>query len=339
MLEEKPEEAEQSLIEMYKDAEALDLNIRMLWRFGAMRERRDLIDRARTDYIEGRCYSTVLVLLAVMDGFVNDLDPARRRGLHTRTPDEMQAWDSVVGHHQGLTNAHETFTRTFKRVSNEPVHELYRNGIVHGVLVNFDNDVVATKAWNRLFAVADWAKSLERAEVPAEPRPRWRDLFRQIDENARTKKALGSWTPHTVESGDPEFITDPVFAATVEYLDAWSARNYGAMAHLVASILAEDTHGQTAGMLRDGYDHLALSSYSVGTLDFTAPAVCEVAIRVVINGDERAARVRWIRERSDGSPATPSQEGEWRLAPWQPNVILRPHDDDSHAERPEDPPT
>jgi len=45
------------------------------------------------------------VLIAVMDGAVNDLEPGNRRGLHTREDHEMVAWDSVTAHHLGLKNA------------------------------------------------------------------------------------------------------------------------------------------------------------------------------------------------------------------------------------------
>jgi hypothetical protein len=57
----------------------------------------------------------VLTLLSVMDGFVNDVDHGERRGLHARDADEMGAWDSVVGHHMGLTHAHLSFTKPFRR--------------------------------------------------------------------------------------------------------------------------------------------------------------------------------------------------------------------------------
>jgi hypothetical protein len=146
--------AEQELLEVYADAETLRFMVGRLWRFEAMRSRLSLLDRAREDHAAGRYYAVVLVLLAVMDGFVNDVDVQRRRGLHARAADELAAWDSVVGHHLGLTSAHHTFTRSFFKTSDKPVHELYRNGIVHGTLTKFDNAIVASKAWNRLFAVA-----------------------------------------------------------------------------------------------------------------------------------------------------------------------------------------
>src|SRR5262249_15562979 len=119
--------------------------------------------------------ATVHVLLSVMDGFVNEFESVRR-GLHARETEDLNAWDSVVGHHMGLTSAHRTFTKSKGATSEEPVCELYRNGIVHGMLLDYDNDVVATKAWNRLFAVMDWAKAREKEQEPAKPQPTWREV-------------------------------------------------------------------------------------------------------------------------------------------------------------------
>jgi hypothetical protein len=103
-----PDQAEQRLVEHYRDPEALRLMIGRVRNHPAMRPRNHLIERAEADFFERRHYSTVFLLLSVMDGFVNDIDQQQRRGLHTRTPEEMVAWDSVVGHHMGLTNAHRT---------------------------------------------------------------------------------------------------------------------------------------------------------------------------------------------------------------------------------------
>ena len=50
-----------------------------------------------------------------MDGFVNDFEPDVRRGLASRDPDAMTAWDSVVGHHMGLTNALKAYKTIKKR--------------------------------------------------------------------------------------------------------------------------------------------------------------------------------------------------------------------------------
>lgn len=261
-------EAERKLIDLYGDHETLEFMIRQLNRFPQLRDRMKLIERARIDYEEGRHYSVVLVLLAVMDGFVNDLDPQARRGLHTREADEMSAWDSVVGHHLGLTNAHKTFIKGFYRISNDEVHELYRNGIMHGMLTNFDNDIVSTKAWNRLFAVVDWATSLERQAVPPKPEPTWSELAQKIRKNAETKKALESWQPKITTEGDPGFANDPVHELAADYLAAWRRKNYGKMAQALSPLVRMETDGQSAGMVREQYDLYELTDFAIRKVEF-----------------------------------------------------------------------
>jgi hypothetical protein len=69
------------------------------------------------------------------------------------------------------------------------LYELYRNGIIHGTLLNYDNDVVATKAWNRLFAVVDWAKARTKEQQPPRAEPTWWEVFAQLADNARKERA------------------------------------------------------------------------------------------------------------------------------------------------------
>lgn len=321
------DQAERAFIEIYKDPGTLDFMVRMLMRFSGLRARMRLIESAREDYATGRHYSTVLVLLAVMDGFVNDFD-VTHRGLHTRAEEEMVAWDSIVGHHLGLTNAHRTFTKSFSRTSAEEVHELYRNGIMHGNLVNFNNDIVATKAWNRLFAVADWATSRQKQSKPEEPEPTWRELLAKIRQNEEAKKALAEWKPHVVAEDDAGFHDEPVYRVTADYLSCWQKRNYGRMAELVATLMRGATHGETARMVRESCSGFELAAYSIHRLDFQAAAVCEVEVSLVLAGEVTRAQMRWIREGEDGMAAMPNQPGEWRLAIWTPSAMINRADGD-----------
>ena len=147
------EEAEQRFIDLYRDNDNLTSWIRRLSGVEGLRERAHQIERALEHYDTDQFGSTALQLIAVMDGFVNDFEPDQRRGLASRDPDTMTAWDSVVGHHLGLTNALKAFDKTIKKRVDEEVYELHRHGIVHGTVTRFDNVVVATKAWNMLFAL------------------------------------------------------------------------------------------------------------------------------------------------------------------------------------------
>ena len=121
-----PEEAEARLIELYQDLEATKWHLLRLRNVDGLRERHHLLVRAREDYDAGRFDTCAMLLISVMDGFVNDFEANKRKGLAARDADEMVAWDSVTGHHMGLTNALKPFLKTIKKRIDEEVFELHR---------------------------------------------------------------------------------------------------------------------------------------------------------------------------------------------------------------------
>jgi hypothetical protein len=311
--------AEQALIEIYKEREFLRSQIRMMRRFEAMRVRMHLVERALDDYLDGRYYATVLTLLAVMDGFVNDLD-SQHRGLHTRDEDEMHAWDSIVGHHLGLTNAHRTFRKSFSKFSDEPVTELYRNGILHGNLVNFDNDIVATKAWNRLLAVCDWATSREKQAIDPEPKPSWADLLARAKATQEMKAALDAWTPSVLTDRDAEFLEHPAYVLSNEFLSAWHRQNFGRMGELLAAMIQEGTLARTAGMVRDQYDHLRLEGFRILQIELTSPVAANVHVELTLEARTLQAQLLCFHETRSGDLVLTNRPGHWRLVLWTPPV-------------------
>jgi hypothetical protein len=315
-------EAERRLIDFYRDPEQLGVMVGRLRGFPALRSRWPLIERARTDFADERYNTTVALLLFAMDGFVNDLDPAQRRGLHARDADEMVAWNSIVGHHMGLTSAHQTFTHSFRKTSTEEVVELYRHGIVHGMLVNYDNDVVASKAWNRLFAVADWATSRSKAQASVNARPSVRATLRRVRENAAAKEAIDAWVPSAISKGDGAFETDAVVARSHAYLESWQRRNFGAMAELLSPLVAEPNHGRTAGLVRDAFSPEQLDGFAVTRVTYAAPAVAKAEVTLFIEGTELPGALRWIRGDHAGMAVAPNQGGEWQLTSWTRQAMM-----------------
>ncbi|HEX6666763.1 MAG TPA: hypothetical protein VF081_09235 [Solirubrobacterales bacterium] len=91
IIQKPADEAEQALIAYYRESDTLDFMVRHLRRFPPMRAREDLIRRAREDYEADRFDAATLLLITVMDGFVNDVETEQRRGLHARDDDEMVA--------------------------------------------------------------------------------------------------------------------------------------------------------------------------------------------------------------------------------------------------------
>ena len=223
------EEAEQRFIEIYRDEAYLAFWSRWLYSVDGLRERAHQIQRARELYSAGQFDSAALHLIAVMDGFVNDFEPDARRDVSSRDPDDMTAWDSVVGHHLGLTNALKAYNKPIKKRVDEEVYELHRHGIVHGTITRFDNVVVATKAWNMLFAVVDWAATTGKARQPEALKPPLRETFQQMGTTARMKKMLEAWKSSRLSDSDAGFKDHEIHSLTVEFLTSWRERNFGAL--------------------------------------------------------------------------------------------------------------
>ncbi|WP_435192098.1 hypothetical protein [Streptomyces sp. bgisy126] len=321
--------AEQLLIEYYHDPERLELMLLPLRKLPAMRRRFDLVDKARQDYFDGRFYSTIHVLLSVMDGFVNEFETIRR-GLHARKPEELRAWDSVVGHHLGLAHAHKTFTKGRTATQEEPVFELYRNGIVHGSILNYDNITVATKAFNRLLAVADWAVAREKEQRhQAEEPVTWSSVGRQfkqalnaISVQAAVDRADKQWKPTEYRPGNEEFTNHPLYQRTHELLTYWKRRNYGSLTDLMTHDL-HNKHGKSVrSEIRRAFEPFSLDDFEIRAVHQDRAAAGTVLAVLAHSGGERvSAELRWVRENAQAHPSPEPMPGQWRLV-FQPHVFL-----------------
>lgn len=115
----------------------------------------------------------------------------------------LEAWDSIADHHTGLTVLARIFQTGRRKQTTEPLTTPYRNGILHGVDLGYDNQMVATKTWAALFAIRDWALKAEQDLLAAPPEPpqrSWGDLLQQMRENANEKRRLGSVMHFRVDS-------------------------------------------------------------------------------------------------------------------------------------------
>lgn len=318
-----PVVAEARLIVYYKSDEAIAFPLKRLYRFEDLRPRLDLLEKAFADYRAERYYSSVLVLLAVMDGFVNDIDKAARRGLHARPEEEMVAWDSVVGHHLGLSHAHKSFRKGFFKTEDSEVTELFRNGIMHGMLVNFDNDVVATKAWNRLFAVTDMAKSWERQReaAVAPPGPTFRESLRDWMDVQRQRASLDQWQAYDYEPSEDPDERSEVERACVDFLECWQKGRWQLVGRYFIPT-ANISSGKLAVQAKQLYDEHHLSSAKIRCVRHIAAAVAHIDVELVVNGVTHETELRWIHVDDEGEVAPEFDPGRWTLSPYGPSHFL-----------------
>jgi hypothetical protein len=317
-----PSEVEMGLIAHYNNPDNLSFLVRRLYGLPALHKRRGLLTRAQDDYFCERYYACVHVLLSVMDGFVNEFETVRR-GLHAREAEELKAWDSVVGHHMGLTNAHKTFTRAKSVTNEEPIFELYRNGIVHGSQLDYDNVVVATKAWNRLFAVTDWANSTLNQKQPSPTQPSWKELLAQIAETDRVKRANAAWQPSQLLADADGFAEHPLVMSADQFLGLWKQQNYGQMTQLISVEVRDAYKAAMPRQVRLQYESRELAAYKITVIDHTAPGAAVVTVELTMaDGTTAVGRMRWIHEDAAGKPTPSTLAGGWRLLVWSPGVFL-----------------
>jgi hypothetical protein len=317
------EDAEHQFIALYNDPEFLRFAIMRCNGFEALRKRKHLVEKARDDYVAGRYYACIYLLLSIADGFVNELE-REHRGLHTRTSEELSAWDSPISHHKGIGSVQRIFFKQISVTITEPVEELYRNGIMHGTVLNFDNIVVATKAWNMLFAVMDWATAKTKAETPKPPEITWKEVFNQIIENSKDKKLLDAWSSYILRKGDADFEKDPAFVACTDYLEAWLNKNYGRMSKYLSSMIASSYGNAMPKIVREDYAAYALEKFDVLALNHIAASACEIEVKIkVVGKEEKTAMLRWLYEGKEGEiTMLPRGNGEWRLMSWGVTTFL-----------------
>jgi len=320
-------EAESDLINYYSP-ENIRWQLQMMSGIIAFRPRMNLAEKALIDYQEGRYHACVPVVLALLDGLVNELHD-KRRGFFSEEAD-LQAWDSIAGHSKGLNVITKIFNKGRYKTTSEPIDMPYRNGILHGMDLGYDNQTVAAKCWAALFATSDWAKKAEQGELeaqPEEPNPTWRDLIQQIKSNEEDKAQLAAWKPRVVSfdedmpsTGDTSAFPDNTpEQKLVEFLNYWKKNNYGYMAKCLSAIwFRYESENEVISRIREIYVSRKLKQFRLERSIDDAPAITLIKVRLWCEENNKSTEteieVRLICENDSGDPAVRSKSDTcWRI--------------------------
>ncbi len=318
--------AERDLVDHY-DAEQIRHQLIWMGNVKAFRPRLRLAELARVDYVEGRYHACVPVVLALLDGLVNDLGP---RGFFAEGVN-LEAWDSVAAHSSGLAELAKVLGKPCRKTRSESIALPYRHGILHGLDLGYDNKMVAAKAWAALFATRDWALKVERGQVtapPTPPKPTWGQILRQLRENVDDKARLEAWVPRTIRpgedipaSGEPEAYEEGMPEQRLaEFLVYWRARNYGRMAQclLYSPYRQEQGLNKVAGRLRADYDARRLKAFAMLELRDEAPAITVIRTKLIYDEGEsereHIVEYRLVYEDAAGRPLVRGKVGgAWKV--------------------------
>jgi hypothetical protein len=277
----------------------------------------ELIEKAYKDTLEKRFHSCVPLLLTIIDGAVNDT--SKSKGFFSENT-ELKAWDSIAAHSSGLTAIKDIFNASRKKTNSEEIFLPYRNGILHGRDLKFDNQLIVGKCWSTLFAVNDWARALkEEKENPPIPEKQLtfgeslRELKKTIFEHQEWKvksdlrwKELDNWKPReniNIESANfNEFSPEKT---AFEIAESWKNKNYGNIAKLIHRFSDKEINiGTEAGKIRRELEYKKLISFKIKSVRDEAPAISEITMDVVyqLYDDEKSKQIvlRLICKADDG---------------------------------------
>ena len=330
-----PDESERALIAYLKEDGVLRSMLTRLNRFPDMRPRLRLLKKAKRDYLEERYYSSALVTVAAMDGFVNDSFKDNRRGLHARKADEMWADDCAAAIWKGLPSVQQVYTKSVCKRIDDPIYEVYRHAIMHGMATDFDNEVVASKAWCMLFAVCDWVEAKQRPQEKAKKVSEFTQALSIYSEakkkNAELQKGLANWRSHTVNLSDPSEGDKEVVESCEAFFQAWISKNYGRLGSFFPNI-AGRSPGVLAGEARRCYSPHPINGFAIETIE--RPAVSIAQARVQISSFSRiwVASLRFVRL-NGGDPAAEWEQGEWKVMQYATAPFADTADSDGETER------
>lgn len=272
----------------------------------AFSKRFELIEKAYKDTLERRFHSCIPLLLTIIDGAVNDI--SKSKGFFSENT-ELKAWDSVASHSSGLTTIKDIFNTSRKKTNCEEIFLPYRNGILHGRDLKFDNEYVTGKCWSTLFAVNDWARALkEEKENPPILEKQltlsesWKELKKSVVEYQDWKikhdlkqKEIENWKPRENINVEPlnfnEFSPEKT---ALDIAESWKNKNYGNIAKLIHRFSDKKINISTeAGKLRRELGCTKLISFNIKSVKDEAPAISEVKmdINYLLDEEERSKEI------------------------------------------------
>jgi hypothetical protein len=226
----------------------------------------------------------------------------------------------------GLTAVMPIFLRTFKRRHDHEVFEVHRHGIVHGTVTNYDNQIVATKAWNLLHAVNDWATATNNLAKPVAPKPTWSDAFAAVKASAASKRYRDEFKPSSISADDAGFNDLTIVKHANTFMEAWRLGRWSIVAESLPHVITEfdATPGKRARRAKDVYERFELHDYAIDAVSFPMASVAVTAGTATMNDWSGPIEIRWIQQGPDGQISQPpTNETRWALAVYPPDTFKR----------------
>ena len=321
------EEAEIYLLNYYTP-EKIRWHLMKMYSVQAFHPRMLLAEKAAIDYEEERYHACVPVVLALLDGMVNEIHK-KRRGFFSDEA-ELKAWDSISANQSGLSKLADIFKTGRYKTTSEAISIPYRNGIIHGMDLGYDNKTVAAKTWAGLFATRDWAVKAEKGllnEPPPTAKKSWGDRLQEFLKVENDKRLLDEWSPRLIivglncpTSNEPsEFNEGTPERSLVEFLYNLRTKNYGRAASFLMQFTKQSPN-KDAGLVREIYSNSKINNFEILSVEDIAAAVTEIKIKIFYEGNDDSINeitFRMVNEDENGNPTIRDKpNSRWCVANW-----------------------
>lgn len=298
----KCDEGEQSLIKYYTTDDNIKHLLTRLKNRSGFRKRYELFLKAYDDFKSGRYYSCIPVFLMIIDGVVDEVTKSNKGFFASDFNPRL--WNSIVGHESGLSKIAKIYAKTRKRVNTDPITLPYRNGILHGKDINYDNVKVATKCLATIFAVGDWVEQYESGKhfkpAPSKPKSIFRSLKelqdsiitlqKQREQTGIINAEIEKWQPRKISE---EYIINMNLKRDtcirnspeeklIEFMTCFSKKNYGSMHDVIARHYANKSKGQYIQTIKSYIGDFSLHDYKIVSITDRVPAISEIGVQLSI---------------------------------------------------------
>ncbi|WP_251439983.1 hypothetical protein [Veillonella intestinalis] len=326
------ESGEKILINYYKT----DVKYITQWVINAddvFKIRKELIEEFFENHFSRRYYASIILAFIIIDGAINDYN--KKRGFFS-SESEYITLGSLVGDKKGLQVLKNIFNQERNKTNEGEIFFPYRNGILHGLDLNYANEYVACKCVCLLFAVSDWIKVNKEKRNDKPNKSKIGGFFENIKDRQKRTKEISNWQPKEIiigkdvpQVGEPEDYEgfDYIFKV-IKAMKYWESKNYGELSKFFPFLFYSNiSDRKRAGECRKFFEKLELKKYKLCSAREESFLISIVNIEItIIRNDEEIKRnleFRCIYEGLDKELALPwRNEGEWRLLLTNRNTLI-----------------
>ncbi|UJA32840.1 hypothetical protein [Clostridium sporogenes] len=296
--------------------------------------RYNLILKAFEDHKEGRYHASVPLFLMIIDGAVNDY--TRSKGFFAEGTD-VSAWDCLVGCSSGLSKLKNIYCEGRNKTNTEVIYLPYRNGILHGRDLNYDNIFVSSKCIVLLFSIHDWmtnkkSEDSRRERFAEEQKPvSFKKIIAQLNKNQEDKKIINSWNPRIITIGETipesgkyeEYSGYEYIQKVLKIFEYWSKRNYGKLSKILDKMFNyEKSQGLRPKLCRELFKNKELISYRLIEVEERAISLRRVLVEAKWESNNKIfiedLEFGVVYQGEGDKPLLPSEkDGEWAIVPWR----------------------